>query len=275
MNGEQLPRSEPDNEHMAHQNVPATMERTASRFQHFIIDGIAGAGERHEEIDVLTARSIAHVLGRAFGRASALADFGRTGEGSYETLRDEYLALYTDETTPAEIKEWINWFGTFLVQRDGTGSGRRFMNEHFPPKLQQLLVRTEVRVRGKKFTVHLPATLDRREIDGTGEELANLDLDLDRDEALQAFLSLPDVNANTPMLLEAFHEAFAGTYADHEAALRALSPLAEWENDLADWRIDHGITTEALEWNIAPLLSQLREVYDLVELNGWVHAFDK
>ncbi|HEY5319482.1 MAG TPA: hypothetical protein VIJ76_01260, partial [Galbitalea sp.] len=78
----------------------ATMERTARRFLSRIIEGITTAQTERREIDFMTARMIAHALGRALGRASALADFGRTGEGTYEALREEYLGLYTEEGTP-------------------------------------------------------------------------------------------------------------------------------------------------------------------------------
>lgn len=76
-------------------------------------------------------------------------------------------------------------------------------------------------------------------------------------------------------LMEGLHENFAGTYPNNEGALRALSPLSEWEYSLADWCIDNGIEFDALDWNLEPLISRLAEVYDLIELKGRVHAFIK
>lgn len=72
-----------------------------------------------------------------------------------------------------------------------------------------------------------------------------------------------------------FHEAFAGTYENEEAALRALSPLEDWETSLADWCIDQGVEPEALDWNYEPLIGRLRDLYDLVEREGRIHAFIK
>ncbi|VXB67559.1 hypothetical protein [Frigoribacterium sp. 9N] len=83
------------------------------------------------------------------------------------------------------------------------------------------------------------------------------------------------MNALTDNLMESFHEAFAGTYAHEEAALRALSPLAEWESELADWCVDNGIEPEAVTWNLTPLMERLRGIYDLVEKEGRLHAFVK
>lgn len=249
------------------------LEVAHQRFNERITDGIAMAMAEKTEIDDGTARMIAHVLGRAFGRESELANFGRTGEGSYLSLRDEYLDLYNNPNADAYIKETIDWLGTYLVQRENYGSGRQFMNEHLPPKLDNLLVRTELYVQGVPYRVHLPASVDSGGTDALSEELINLDID--KDDALQAFLSLPDVDATKPQLMEAFHEAHAGSYEDHEQALRALSPLEDWENELADWCIDHGVDFEALQWNYEPLIERLRQIYDLVEQQGVLHAFVK
>lgn len=247
------------------------LESAMNHLAQLVVDGIAEAQAEGREIDASTARCIAHVLGRAYGRESALASFGRTGEGSYLSLRDEYLELYGDERAGAVIKEMIDWLGTYLVQQEGTGSGRRFMNEHLPPKLDQLLIRTSIRVGDQRFIVHVPASWHS----GHEDELIELltTLQLPEDEALQAFLSLPDVNVGTADIMESFHEAFAGTYPNEEAALRALSPLEDWENSLADWCIDNAVEPEALDWNYEPLMERLRGIYDVVEGTEVLHVF--
>lgn len=249
------------------------LEVAQQRFAQMISDGIAQALAEQTEVDDGTARCIAHVLGRAYGRESALADFARTGEGQYLSLRDEYLDLYSDHRANAITKEQIDWLGTYLVQRENTGTGRRFMNEHLPPRLDQLLVRTKVRIGDGHFTVNMPASWDSGEEDGLIETLTLLQLD--QDEALQAFLALPDVSVGTNDIMESFHEAFAGTYRDEEAVLRALSPLEDWENSLADWCIDNGLELEVLEWNYDPLIARLRDLYDVVEGKEALHVFIK
>jgi hypothetical protein len=217
----------------------------------------------HSEIPDSTARCIAHVLGRAYGREIALADYGRTGEGNYLSLRDEYLALYNDPSVTPVVNELIDWLGTYLVLQENTGTGRQFTNPDLPPKLEQLLVRTRVRVGDERFIVNVPASWDS----GYEDDLVELlhDLRLPEDPALQAFLSLPDVSAGADNIMESFHEAFAGMYASEEQALRALSPFGEWETELADWSVDQGIESDALQWNLEPLLERLRTLYDLVE----------
>lgn len=94
------------------------LHRTARRFEDRITAGISAAHAEQREIDDSCARLIAHVLGRAYGRHSGLAAFGRTGTGSYDDLREEYLDLYVTECASADIREWIDWFGTYLIQRE-------------------------------------------------------------------------------------------------------------------------------------------------------------
>jgi hypothetical protein len=249
------------------------LEVTKHRFGQLIADGLQRALDAHTEVDHGTARCIAHVLGRALGRASALAEYGRTGDGPYLALRDEYLQLYSDAQADPSTRELIDWFGTYLVEQENTGSGRHFMNEHLPPKLDQLLVRTSILIGSERFVVHIPASWHSGHEDNLVELLTVLHLS--DDPALQAFLSLPDVSAGTGDIMESFHDAFAGTYPSEEAALRALSPLEDWELSLADWCIDQGLEHEALSWNYAPLMDRLREVYDIVEMKGVLHAFNK
>ncbi|RRJ85675.1 hypothetical protein EG850_12190 [Gulosibacter macacae] len=242
-----------------------------NRYGDRIAEGITNALAQHTEIDDTTARCIAHVLGRGRGRQSALAEFGRTGEGGYESLRDEYLDLYTDERASAATKELIDWLGTYLVQRDNHGSGRRFMNAHLPPKLEQLLVRTGVEVGDWYLTVHVPASCDRKVIDELVRTLH--ELHLDKDPALQAFLSLPDVNAMNGDIMESFHENYVGTYATTEDAVHGLLEIDEWEKDVNEFAADRGLLIDGITPDYEALLDRVREAYDLAEHEGAFYAF--
>ena len=81
----------------------------------------------------------------------------------------------------------------------GTGSGRTYQNEHLPPKLDRLLVRTTLTTSGTPVTVYVPASLDAG---GMEQLIVRLE---ECDEffgpAFRAFLSLPDVNAAAADLL--------------------------------------------------------------------------
>ena len=255
------------------QYTPATMERTARRFQSRIIEGITAAQTERREIDLLTARMIAHALGRALGRASALAEFGRSGDGGFESLREEYLGLYTEETTPPMIKEWIDWLGTYLVQQHRDGSGRRSMNESAVPDLDRLLVATRVAVGDKVSTVYIPASKTSLEVMALGEYLSSLAVAAS--PAFRVFLSLPDVDASSANLEESFHDTYVGEFVSIEDALYGLVELEEWENDLHNFAADRGILPHALAFDYDVIEAQAREIYDLVEREGVIYACNK
>lgn len=92
------------------------LAQTAARFGDRIDQGITEAAAEQREITRETARLICHVLGRAFGRQSALANFARTGDGSYDDLRPEYLDLYVHPGISRQVQHWIDWLGTHLIQ---------------------------------------------------------------------------------------------------------------------------------------------------------------
>lgn len=250
---------------------PERMVRTADKYENWIAEGITAAREASTEIDALTARLIAHTLGRGVGRTSALADFGRTGDRDYEALRDEYLCLYSDPTTPPLIREWIDWLGTHLVQREQLGSGSRFMNEHLAPQLDRLLVRTEVAVGDQHLTVHVPASTPRDAIDQLAVTLR--ELGVEGDDAMQAFLSLPDVNACTDDLEAAFSNSYVDTFDRLEDAVHGLTELDEWEKDINEYDHERGFFVEGVTPDYEVLIERVRDAYDLVEWKGLVHAF--
>lgn len=272
---EHEPHLRPEKQPKAEHSEPDWQRLDVVRARWFdrVADGIAEAMATHSDINLGTARAIAHVLGRSYARDSALADFARTGEGEYLTLRDEYLDLYDDAQADAITKEWIDWLGTFLVERENLGSGRRFMNEHQPPKLEQLLVATGVDVGDWYFTIHVPASLNSEQIEGLRDELVNLRLD--EDEALQAFLSLPDVDANTPMLMESFHESFVGRFSSPEDVVHWVCEIEDWDTEGREYAAERGLLVDGLTPNYPQLLDKLSGLYDLVGWKGYTYVFYK
>lgn len=272
---EHEPHHQPEARAAADRGVPdfRRLEVTTRRFTQYIEGGIAEAQAERREITHETARCIAHVLGRAYGRDSALAGFGREGEGEYLTLRDEYLDLYNHPDTPAEVKEWIDWLGTFLVHRENTGTGRRFMNEHQPPKLEQLLVRTSVRIGDEHFLVHIPASWHSGNEDELIELLATLRLP--EDKALQAFLSLPDVSAGSGDIMESFHESYVNTYPFIEDAVRDLADVDSLELAIYEATESRSIPDGAVQIDYSVIQDHVCETYDLVEWKGQIYVFHK
>lgn len=261
--------ADPDQSRQAEQTTPDNEPSLPERIE----AGIAAALEQEREVYLDTARAIAKALSPAIGEDSVLARFAGTGQGNYLALREEYLPLYSEPTTPAEVQRWINWLGTFLVQRENTGSGRRFMNEHLEPTLDRVLVRTVLQSQAGPVTVHLPATLNAREIIALTARLEALDELFGT--SFKAFLTLPDVNAADPNLLESYHQTYVGSFRTVEEALHALTPLADWETELGNWATDHGLGSETVRIDLDAIEVTMREMYDLVERNGLLHAFNK
>lgn len=241
------------------------------RYTDRVAEGVAAALTEHRGIDHDTARMIAHVLGRSHGRGSHLAAFGRTGEGGYRDLRDEYLPLYADQHADASTKEWISWLGTYLVEREHLGSGHQFITEQIAPQLERLLVASGVGVNDSRFTVHVPASDNQATIDQLAETLR--DLRLDEDEALQAYLSLADVNALSGDIMGGFDQDFVGSFRNIEDAIDNLCDVDELENDVNTYAAERGLFVEQYSVDYEALRNRLGDGYDVVEWNGRVHVF--
>lgn len=249
------------------------LEVAANRFGPRIAEGIQLARDSRREITPEIARCIGHVLGRAFGRDSQLAEYGRAGEGTSITLRDEYLALYTNPDVHPAIKEWIDWFGTHLIEREGRAETRWARNKYLPPKLDRTLVATALRIEDDTFNAYIPATLDTDAIGALVDDLRNLSIP--QDPALQAFLRLPDVDASAPMLMESFHENFVGEYAFVEDAGRELCELDGLEEVIEEALESRNLPDSAITIDYGLIHEHLLEVYDLVEWKGRVYVFNK
>lgn len=116
MNNERTPTPAAEQQQAPTQIDLERLHQAAARFGDRIDAEISLAHQEQREITHETARLISHVLGRAYGRHSTLANFGRTGDGGYHDLRDEYLDLYIHPDVPEQTQHWIDWLGTHLIQ---------------------------------------------------------------------------------------------------------------------------------------------------------------
>lgn len=249
------------------------LEVAANRFGARITEGIQLAQGSRREITPEISRCISHVLGRAFGRDSELAEYGRTGEGTSITLRDEYLVLYNNPDVHPAVKEWIDWFGTHLIAREGRTDTHWARREYLPPKLDRTLVATVLRIEDDTFDAYVPATLDANAIDALVDDLRNLSIP--QDPALQAFLRLPDVDASAPMLMESFHENFVGEYAFVEDAGRELCELDGLQEVIEEALEGRSLPDSAVTIDYGLIHEHTLEAYDLVEWKGRVYVFNK
>lgn len=249
------------------------LEVALERHAEPIADGIAYALEKHTDIGDEAARHIAHVLGRGLGNEGPLTEYAETGEGYYLSLRDAYLELYKDPRATPVAKELIDWFGTYLIQREGIGTGRRFMNPHMAPKLGQLLVRTQISLGDERFLINVPGTWDSGDEDDVSGQLA--DLQLPEDEPLQAFLALPDVSAGAEDIMEAFHGCFVGRYDSFKAAINDLAGVPALEADLEALMEKHDLAYGIVEVLLSCVEDHMTERYDFADHKGYTYVFQK
>ncbi|GAA3830496.1 hypothetical protein KACC15558_11010 [Brevibacterium ammoniilyticum] len=243
------------------------------RYGELIAAGLSTALEKRADVDQGTARCIAHVLGRSLGRDSALAGFGRTGEGDYESLREEYLALHSAEGVSASTRGLIDWLGTYLIRQHHPEARAATYQEVYPPRLTNILVPTGVEVGDWYFTVHVPGTSGSAQIAELSETLT--ELAADRDTALRVFLGLPDVNAMSGDIMEDFHLQYIGVYSTVEDALHELAEVDERERDVIEYAEERQLIIEQVTPDYDALREQIADGFDLVEHEGRAYVFSK
>lgn len=233
--------------------------------------GIDDARDRQADITEHTARAIARAVANALGdNGRTLGEFARTGSGSYAALSEELLEVYNDPTTPALVRTWIDWLGTYLVMRNFPDTSRQYMGSGPNPDLSRLLIPEWPRLGDERQLIYLPATK-------TGDDIQELAVGLlalieKHGDSLRAFLRLRDVDASSPNLMESFEQTFCGTYIDMEDVVLNVTEMSDWETELQQWAMERGIAG-AVYIDRAAIEEQTREVYDIVELEGRCHVF--
>lgn len=253
------------------------LTRSAKHFETTIDAAIQLASEQGREIDANIAALIAHVLSRGLGRDSALAEFARTRTGTPDILSAEYLRIYGHPQTLGTVRGWIDWLGTFLTTQPNDTDLER-PSEAGPTEGAQLLrpprlLRSELTISGETVVLHLPPTVDGPQIQTIARHLESLPLI--ESPAFRAFLTLPDVDGSATNLVESFHQFYVGHFDTYGAMIYALSPLEEWQTALGQWTAENGLPHEAVTIDEAIVLEQVREVYDIVEKDGGLYAFNK
>ena len=254
-------------------NLEAQKPENGDALVDTIEGGIDDARERRGDITEHTARAIARVTANALGDEGRYLDtFARTGSGDYALLSEEYLEVYRDPTTPAQVRRWIDWLGTHLVMRDFPDTSRQYMGPGPDPDLARLLIPQWPRFGDDRELIYVPATK-------TGDDIHELAIRLavlveKHGDTLRAFLRLSDVDASSPNLIESFEQTFCDTYLDMDDVVRNVTEINEWETELEAWAGERGIAG-AVFIDRAAIEEQTREVYDIVELEGRFHVFHR
>lgn len=95
-------------------------------------------------------------------------------------------------------------------------------------------------------------------------------------DAFAAYLSLDDINTNSEALAADFDNAYIGTFADEDTLVENELESQGWLEAVDQVIRQQGIPEGILIWDRDALLEQLhRYVYDIVDLDGYLHVFSK
>lgn len=252
-------------------NLEAEKPENGEALLETIGGGIDAARELQTDISQHTARAIARAVANALGdNGRTLDEFARAGSGSYASLSKELLDVYNDPTTPAQVRIWIDWLGTYLVMHEFPDTSRQFMGSGPNPDLSRLLIPEWPRLGDDHELIYVPAT---RAGDDIQELAAGLMTLIEKHgDSFRAFLRLPDVDSSSPNLTESFEQTFCGTYLDMDDVVLNVTEMADWETELQRWAMERGIVG-AVYIDRAAIEEHTREVYDIVELEGRFHVF--
>lgn len=243
------------------------------RFNELITSGTADAYEHYRDIDQGTARCISHVLGRALGRASALADFGRTGEYTYPALRDEYLALRADPEIGDDTRTLINWLGAHAIRNSHHGVTRIDDYRDRPVKLENLLIPTGIDVGDWYLTIRVPGTATGEDIAALTERLQTCPLD--EEPSLRAFLMLPETNALSSTLMDDYHSKYVGEFENLDEAIDELASVTDRIEDVNGYAEERHIYLENAEPDYDALRDELDDTFNFAEEGGTTYVFYK
>lgn len=187
-----------------------------------------------------------------------------------------------DERGEEISREDARAIATLLAPIAGTDSAmRRFADtgevddEQLRLECQQLSARTWRTPEALEWLSRLGRHLDLPS--GRAEEVLPRQAQRGLDEfgdAFAAYLRLPDVHADQDDLIDKFHEFHAASFSSMTTLIENLTEVLRWE---------HALDALADQWGIQGLVAldrgkveaMARAHWDIVELNGRFHAFNR
>lgn len=112
-------------------------------------------------------------------------------------------------------------------------------------------------------------------LDDPDQALRVLTLAKESGSAFAAFLLLSDTDAAAADLDEKFATAYVDAWENFAEFRRDVLDGLGWLEAVKDVMRTQGIPEDHLTWNHAAIDIQIFDIYDLVRLDGWWHAFYK
>ena len=237
-----------------------------------IADGITDAEHGKTDVGISTARTIARAIANALGDAPGLDRFAATGEGDRLLIEQEYLDLYKNPTTPPVVRDWINWLASFLFWREHPTQSYPATYPVNADEIPRLLVHDKIDAPNASIDFYRPASQPREARYATQARIETLLIEYGN--RLQAYLTLPDVDATNPTLIDELEANYIGVYRDVAEVISTLTDHDEWQSDLEEWAAERGVQG-MVSLDIDEIEKMARETWDIVELEGRCYVFSR
>ena len=168
------------------------------------------------------------------------------------------------------MREVVDHFGTHLIYQTFPDASYLVL---YPRKLSRIHVPTQVTVDGITMMVNVPGIYGRETIAELPDTLS--ELLFAEDVGLQAFLSIPSVDAVSGNIMEDFHNSFLGVWRDIESAVTELALLDDREEEVQDFAAERKLYFDYLTPDYEALKEELEESLSLVEREGRIYVFTK
>lgn len=89
------------------------------------------------------------------------------------------------------------------------------------------------------------------------------------------FLLLQDVDPQSPAIADRFEEDYVSSWQRMDELVQDTLEGLGWAQALGEFHLTQGIDPEYLTWDYEQLEVRIRDAYDVVELDGWLHVFYK
>jgi len=244
----------------------------AQALEDIIGDGITDAEHGKTDINLSTARTIARAVANALGDAPALDRFAATGEGDRLLIEREYLDLFENPTTPDIVRTWVNWLASFVFWNEHPEHPRPIAFPAIAAEIPRFLVRDTINVPDSPIEFYRPASSPEEERTAT---LGRINYQIEEyGSRLRAYLTLADVDATSPTLIEDLEANYIGVYRDVTEIISTLTDFDEWESDLEEWASERGLRG-MVALDVDEIEKMTRETWNIVELEGRCYVFSR
>lgn len=204
-------------------------------------DAIVEAQASGGEIPDWGARAIARSLANQYDETTALHNLAVTGEGEYEPIRDEAMAIYNTGRARPHIRRQIDYLLTYLLARQRKRESAADEPEPEPdPELS----------------------------DNAKDGLQSYG------NAFRAFLKLDDIEPDRNDLVELFQDVYIGSFSTMNDVVAGLTPWTEWVEAVEELQ-ERMVIPGQIRLDYVAAVNLAKDTYDLVELDGMLYAFEK